>query len=178
MIGVDFRNPGAVERLQGAASGLFARARTFRFGLLVMGLLFAFVGLEVLRLAIALHGVRELEKQRDTLMLGVQTMQTRVKAIRDRRTALLTALARRRSNADLAARIATASDLLATSMALTQLRAAPEELDIEGRGTDLTDVRASLGRLELTFDRPATFELRRDEVVKSALSFHFDIANK
>ena len=63
-------------------------------------------------------------------------------------------------------------------MALTQLRAAPDELDIEGRGTNLIDIRASLGRLESTFDRSAVFELRRDEIVPDAVSFHFDIAGK
>ncbi len=153
MIGVDFRTPGAAEQLQGAVARLLGRARAFRLGLLVIGMLFAFVGVEVVRLGSALHNVQDLERRRDALMLDVQNMRARVKAIRDRRIALLTALARRRSNADLAARIASASDLLATSMALTQLRAAPEGLDIEGRGTNLTDIRASLGRLESTFDR-------------------------
>jgi hypothetical protein len=178
MISVDFRNPGAAEQLRVAVTRLLGRARAFRAGLLATGMLFAFVGLEAIRLGSALHNVHELDRRRAALMLDVQNMQARVKAIRDRRTALLTALARRRSNADLAAKIVAASDLLATSMALTQLRAAPDGLDIEGRGTSLTDIRASLGRLESTFDRPATFELYRDEIVPSAVSFYLDIASK
>lgn len=178
MIGVDFRNPGAAEQLQGAARRLLGRARSFRTGLFVIGLLFVFVGIEVSRLIGALHNVQELERRRDVLMLDVQNMQARVKAIRDRRTGLTTALERRRSNADLAARIASASDLLATSMALTQLRVAPDGFDIEGRGTNLSDIRASLWRLESRFDKSATFEFRRDDVVRNALSFHVDIASK
>jgi hypothetical protein len=178
MIGVDFRDRGAVEQLQIALSRALERARMFRVGLLVFGVLFAFVGIESIRLGCAVHSVRDLERQRDILALDVQKMQSRIKEVRDRRAALLAALARRRSNRDLAEKIAATSDLLATSMALTQLRVAPDGFDIDGRGTSLGDIRASLVRLESTFDKPATFELRRDEVVQSALSFHFDIATR
>jgi len=178
MIGVDFRDHGVVEQLQAALTRALQRARTFRAGLLVFGVLFAFVGVEVVRLGYSMHNVRELERQRDILARDVQKMQAHVKAVRDQRTALLVALARRRSNIDLAEKIAATSDLLASSMALTQLRASPDGFDIDGRGTSLTDIRASLGRLESTFDKPATFELRRDDIVQSALSFHFDIATK
>ncbi len=178
MIGVDFRNPGVTEQLRRGTARLLGRVRTFQTGLLVAAMLVAFVGIDVIRLGSALHYVHDLEMRHVALVLDVQNMEARVKAIRDRRTALMTALARRRSNAELAVKIADTSNLLATSMALTQLRAAPDGLDIEGRGTNLTDIRASLGRLESTFDRPATFELRRDDMVPSAVSFHFDIASK
>lgn len=178
MIGVDFRTVGTAEQVWRALLRVIGRVRLFRTGLLAASMLFAFVGVETIRLAGALHTVHELELRRDTLAVDVQKMQARVKEVRDRRAALLSILARRRSNAELAARIAATSDVLASSMALIQLRVAPDGFDIEGRGTSLTDIRASLGRLETIFNRPATFELRRDEVVPSAISFHFDIASK
>ena len=178
MIGVDFRNPGLVERFRSTVAVFVGRARTFRSGLLIIGVLFAFIGLEAVRFGSVLHNMHVLERRRDALRLEVQNMETRIKAIRERRTALLNALARRRSNADLAAKIAAVSDLVSNSMGLTHLRAAPDGFDIEGRGTNLTDIRISLARLESSFDRPATFELRRDEMAPGAVSFHFDIANK
>jgi len=178
MIGVDFRNRGPAEQVQEAITGLFVRARTFRSGLIVIGILFAFVFFEAIRLTSALSNMQELERQRDVLRIKVQNIQIQVKAISDRRAALLAALERRRSNVDLATTIAAASDLVATSMALTQLRVAPGGFEVEGRGTNLTDIRASLARLESMFDGSATFELNRDEMGSSAVSFRFDIVRK
>ncbi|HTX03756.1 MAG TPA: hypothetical protein VMD07_08770, partial [Candidatus Acidoferrales bacterium] len=114
MIGIDFRDRGTGEELEGFLKQVLERGKAFRMGILLIGALLAFVGVESLRLAGAMHNVRELEQRRDSLAFDVQRMQARVRAVRVRRTALLSAIERRRSNFDFARKIGAAGDMLAT----------------------------------------------------------------
>lgn len=178
MIGVDFREPSLGEHVQLGFTAVLRRARYLGPTLIVFGLLSIFLGVEALRLWDAVRAARLLEDRRETLAHAVHSAHVRIDAVQARRTALLGAQALRRSSVLLAARIATVSDLLGSTMALTQLRTTPGGFDIEGRGTDLIDIRASLARLESGLAVPATFELRRDAIEPNALSFHFGFASK
>lgn len=178
MIGVDFRTPGIGERAARTVAAAFERARRFRAGLIIAAALSACVGSECVRLGSALHDLQRLERRRETLAADVQRVHTRVRMAREKRAMLVNVLARRRSNVDLASRIATAGDVLAPSMALVHLSAAPEGFDLEGRGTNVSEIRLSLAKLEAVFDRPAIFELRRDDAEANVLSFHVGIPNK
>ena len=98
--------------------------------------------------------------------------------IEERRRSLLTGWRLRRSNAELATTVAELSDLLAPTIALTTLRGISNGIDVEGRGTNLGDVRVSLARLQAKLGAPAAFDLRREEGSQDVVSFHLEIEAK
>lgn len=178
MIGVDFRNPGALERLQHLIAGTLEQSRRVRASLFLMSALIVFVGIEAIRLFAALHAVHELEFRRDLSMEHLRAMQTRVRTIEERRQSLLAGLRLRRSNAELATRVAELADLLAPTIAVTSLRGLANGIDVEGRGTSLADIRASLARLQAKLDAPAAFEVHREDGSQGVISFHLEIEAK
>lgn len=178
MIGVDFRSPGTLERIQHIVAEMLDRSRMVRASLLVIGAFLVLIGIESIRLFGALHAVHDLEYRNDLSTERLRTMQSHVRTIEERRRSLLAGLQLRRSNAELATRVAELADLLAPTIALTTLRGLANGIDVEGRGTNLADVRASLARLQAKLSAPAAFEMHREDGVQSVISFHLEIEAK
>jgi hypothetical protein len=178
MIGVDFRDPGAVERIQHLLAEMLERSRRVRTLLLAMGAFVLLIVIESIRLLGTLHVAHDLERQKDISTERLRAMQTRVRAIEERRRSLLTGWRLRRSNAELATTVAELSDLLAPTIAVTTLRGISNGIDVEGRGTNLGDVRVSLARLQAKLGAPAAFDLRREEGSQDVVSFHLEIEAK
>jgi hypothetical protein len=84
----------------------------------------------------------------------------------------------RRSNAKLATTVAELADLLAPTIAVTTLRGLADGIDVEGRGTNIGDVRVSLARLQARLGAPAAFEMRREDGSQDVVSFHLEIEAK
>jgi len=177
MIAVDFRSPGILERLQSTIGSVLKQSGQLRASSLVMGAFLVLIGIEVARVMAALHATHELEHRKDLSTERLRAMQTQVRTIEERRRWLLTALKLRRSNAELAQKVAELGDLLAPTIAVTSLRGLTNGIDVEGRGTSLSDVRLSLARLQVKLGAPAAFEVHRDDG-GSVISFHLEIQAK
>jgi hypothetical protein len=119
-----------------------------------------------------------LEYRKDLSTERLRTMQSHVRTIEERRRSLLAGLKLRRSNAELATRVAELADLLAPTIALTTLRGLANGIDVEGRGTNLADLRSSLARLQEKLRAPAAFEMHREDEGQSVISFHLEIEAK
>jgi hypothetical protein len=178
LIGVDFRSPGTLERTQHILAEMLERSRKVRASLLVVGAFLVLIGIESIRLVGALHAVHDLDYRKNLSTERLRAMQSRVRTIEERRRSLLTGLKLRRSNAELATRVAELVDLLAPTIAVTTLRGLANGIDVEGRGTNLADVRVSLARLQAKLGEPAAVEVRREDGGQGVISFHLEIEAK